>query len=104
MVEDNIKALAEAHEACEQRLAQLTEQGLSLDLSRGKPSAEQLALSVDLLNALDSRSILDSENGQDCRNYGGLEGIPEARRLMAHMMGTHSANTFVGGNSSLMMM
>ena len=104
MVEDNIKALAEAHEACEQRLAQLTEQGLSLDLSRGKPSAEQLELSVDLLNALDSRSILDSENGQDCRNYGGLEGIPEARRLMAHMMGTHSANTFVGGNSSLMMM
>ena len=49
-------------------------------------------------------SILDSESGQDCRNYGGLDGIPEAKRLLAHMMGTHASHTIVGGNSSLTLM
>lgn len=91
-------------EACRARLDACDKSGLSLDLSRGKPSAEQLALSLRMLDVLDHRSILDSESGQDCRNYGGLDGIPEAKRLLAHMMGTHTANTVVGGNSSLTMM
>ena len=86
--------------ACES----IAKSGLSLDLSRGKPSAEQLALSLNMLDVLDHRSILDSESGQDCRNYGGLDGIEEAKRLLSHMMGTHSVNTIVGGNSSLTMM
>ena len=78
--------------------------GISLDLSRGNPSKEQLALSLKMLDVLDHHSVHDSENGQDCRNYGGLDGIPEAKRLLAHMMGTHSVNTIIGGNSSLTMM
>ena len=61
-------------------------------------------MSLGMLDVIDSRSILDSESGQDCRNYGGLDGIPEAKRLLAHMMGTHSSHTLVGGNSSLTMM
>lgn len=86
------------------RLNEYTKSGMSLDLSRGKPSGEQLALSLKMLDVLDHRSILDSENGTDCRNYGGPDGIPEAKRLLAHIMGTHSANTIVGGNSSLTLM
>lgn len=89
---------------CEAELAKYAKIGLSLDLSRGKPSGEQLALSLNMLDVLDHRSILDSESGQDCRNYGGLDGIEEAKRLLSHMMGTHSVNTIVGGNSSLTMM
>lgn len=86
---------------CRKQLDLLKKQGLSLDLSREKPSPEQLALSLPILDVLDHRSILDSENGQDCRSYGSLDGIPEARRLLGHMMGTHSARTIISGNSSL---
>lgn len=89
---------------CEAELEKLSQTGLKLDLSRGKPSAEQLALSLPMLDVLDHKSILDSENGTDCRNYGGPDGIPEARRLLAHMMGTHAANTIACGNSSLTLM
>ena len=87
-----------------EKLAKLCEQNLKLDLSRGKPSKEQLELSMDMMSVLKPNSILDSECGVDCRNYGMPDGIPEARRLMAHMMGTHSAYTIVSGNSSLTLM
>lgn len=99
-----MNALRNEQAACYTRLKKITEQGISLDLSRGKPSVEQLELSMGMLDTLSHTSILDSENGQDCRNYGGLDGIPEAKRLLAHMMGTHSANTIIGGNSSLTLM
>lgn len=100
----NIAELKQEREVCQKRLEQYVKSGNSLDLSRGKPSVEQLALSLRMLDVLDHRSILDSENGIDCRNYGGLDGIPEAKRLLAHIMGTHSANTIIGGNSSLTLM
>ena len=80
------------------------EKGLKLDLSRGKPSKEQLDLSMPMLNVINSRSVMDSENGVDCRNYGGLDGIPEAKRLLADMMGTRSENVLVSDNSSLSLM
>ena len=100
----NGAALAQEKEQCLHRLKEYEKRGLTLDLSRGKPAAEQLELSLKLLDELDHRSILDSESGQDCRNYGGLDGIPEAKRLLAHMMGTHASHTIVGGNSSLTLM
>ena len=100
----DMNALMCERDKCAAELAKYAKSGLSLDLSRGKPSAEQLALSLNMLDVLDHRSILDSESGQDCRNYGGLDGIEEAKRLLSHMMGTHSVNTIVGGNSSLTMM
>ena len=69
--EADMYTLVSEKEKCEKELEEIAENGLSLDLSRGKPSAEQLALSLPMLDVLDHRSILDSENGMDCRNYGG---------------------------------
>lgn len=78
--------------------------GLKLDMSRGKPSAEQLNLSMGLLDMLHSEADCKSESGTECRNYGVLEGIPEARKLMADMMDTKPENVIVYGNSSLNIM
>ena len=99
--EADTDSLLRERERCRKQLGSLKEKGFSLDLSREKPAPEQLALSLPMLDVLDHRSILDSENGQDCRSVGSLDGIPEARRLLGHMMGTHSARTLVSGNSSL---
>lgn len=78
--------------------------GLKLDMSRGKPSAIQLNVSLGLLDAVNSSSDFNTENGTDCRNYGVLDGIPEAKELMAEMMGTKADNVIVYGNASLNIM
>jgi len=78
--------------------------GLSLDMSRGKPSAAQLNVSMGLLDVLNSSSVIKSESGIDCRNYGVLDGIPEAKTIMAEMMGTNPENVIVYGNASLNIM
>ena len=62
--------------------------GLALDMSRGKPGTDQMKLSMEMMDVLDSKSVLSSENGTDLRNYGILDGIPEAKRLIAEMVGT----------------
>lgn len=75
---------------------------LNLDLTRGKPSAEQLDLSDALDGLLKGNYI--AADGTDTRNYGGLDGLPEAKQLGAHIMGVNAANVLVGGNSSLTLM
>ena len=77
---------------------------LALDMSRGKPAAAQLDLSMPMMSILDEKSVLKAENGFDCRNYGVLDGIPEAKQLMAEMMGVKVENVIVYGNSSLNIM
>lgn len=77
---------------------------LNLNMARGKPCTAQLELSMPILDAIDSKSDVFSENGSDCRNYGELEGIPEARRLMGEMLGVPAENVIVYGNSSLNIM
>lgn len=74
--------------------------GLKLDMSRGKPAPEQLDLSMDLLTITDYKG----ETGIDSRNYGNLEGMPEARRFFADILGAQPDEVIVGGNSSLNMM
>lgn len=74
---------------------------LALDLTRGKPSAEQLALADALDGNLGGNYTLD---GTDLRNYGGLEGLPSARKLGADILGLDPAEVLAGGNSSLTMM
>ena len=77
---------------------------LKLDMSRGKPSQEQLDISMGLMDVLSSDADLMSENGSDCRNYGVLDGIPEAKELMGDMMEVPADNLIIYGNSSLNVM
>lgn len=79
-------------------------QNLQLNMARGKPAPSQLKVSFPLLDSLDSSDTLISEDGTDCTNYGNIDGIIEARRLMADMMGTNIENVIVMGNSSLNIM
>lgn len=78
--------------------------GLKLDMSRGKPAAAQLNLGMDMMDVLNSESILKTEAGLDCRNYGLMDGIPEAKKLMGDMMGVPADNVIVFGNASLTIM
>ena len=77
---------------------------LKLDMSRGKPSAAQLDLSMGIMDVFTSESVLKTEAGLDCRNYGVLDGIPEAKKLMADMMEVTPEQVIVYGNSSLNIM
>ncbi len=76
--------------------------GLNLDLTRGKPSEDQLALS----NALDGllAGNYEAQDGTDTRNYGGLDGLPELKALYAQVLGVKPEETLIGGNSSLTLM
>ena len=78
--------------------------GLSLDLSRGKPSPDQLDLMNDLFDSMDSSVDCYTEDGVDCRNYGLLTGIPEAKRLFSDLLNIPEKNLIVAGNSSLNLM
>ncbi|MDE5778644.1 MAG: aminotransferase class I/II-fold pyridoxal phosphate-dependent enzyme [Lachnospiraceae bacterium] len=78
--------------------------GLKLDMSRGKPGISQLDLSLPMLNILTSEDKMTASDGQDIRNYGVLDGIPEAKQLMAEMMDTTPDHVVVFGNASLSIM
>ncbi len=78
--------------------------GLKLNMARGLPSAEQLDMEADFFNTLNPKSEFHSEAGVDCRNYGELIGIAEARKLMGDMMGVNPDNVIIFGNSSLNIM
>ncbi len=79
-------------------------QGLKLDMSRGKPSAQQLDLSMDMLGVLTPQDVLKASDGTDCRNYGLIDGIPEAKELFSQMAGVSPDEIIIGGNSSLNLM
>ena len=84
--------------------ADIKAKGLALDMSRGKPSADQLDLSMGLMNVLSSDSDLKCETGVDCRNYGVIDGIPEAKRLLGEMSEVDPDHIIIYGNSSLNVM
>lgn len=86
------------------RYNQFKAQGLKLNMARGKPATDQLELSMKMLDTLNSGSDMHSSTGDDCRNYGLPDGLPELRKLFAQLMGVNNNNIIVGGNSSLNMM
>lgn len=82
---------------------ELKAEGISIDMSRGKPASDQLDLSNGMLTALDDGNF-KCEAGVDVRNYGVLSGIPECKRMFAELLSVKPENVIVGGNSSLSMM
>ncbi len=77
---------------------------LTLNMARGKPAVEQLDLSMGMMDILSSDSDLTCEDGTDCRNYGVLDGLPEAKQLLGDMMEVPADNIIIYGNSSLNVM
>jgi len=82
---------------------QIKASGLALDMSRGKPGAAQLDISEGMLTAVSSNADCFA-NGLDCRNYGVLDGIPEAKKLFSDLLGIPATNLLIAGNSSLNLM
>ncbi len=99
------------HDQLIERLSQLHDtyadfqaQNLKLNMARGKPSAEQLDLSLPMLSTITDAQDCLSEDGTDCRNYGVLDGLSEAKQLMACMLDDDPENIIIFGNSSLNVM
>lgn len=93
------KTLEQLRESLFKRYEEFKNQKLSYDMSRGKPCKEQLDLSLDILNITDYKS----SSGTDCRNYGVLDGIPEAKKLFSELIEANTDEVIVGGNSALTM-
>lgn len=96
--------LKKRHDRLAKEYSEYKDKNLSLDMSRGKPSPEQLDLSEGLLGIISKSEECFAEGGVDCRNYGGLDGIKEARELFAKILGVSGDETIVGDSSSLNMM
>ncbi|MBP1561358.1 MAG: aminotransferase class I/II-fold pyridoxal phosphate-dependent enzyme [Oscillospiraceae bacterium] len=89
---------------CEKEYEAFKAKEMKLDMSRGKPSSEQLDLTMPMLNVFTDAESMKDENGVDCRNYGGLTGIPDAKKLFGELLGVKPEEIIVGGNSSLTLM
>ena len=79
----------------EQQYKAFQDKGLSLDMSRGKPSAAQLDLSMGMMDVLDCFTDLRCEVGIDCRNYGVMDGVPEAKRLLGELIEVPADNIII---------
>ncbi len=88
----------------EEQFLEIKAQNLKLDMSRGKPSKAQLDLSNGMMDVFDSGADFVCEEGIDCRNYGVLDGISEAKELLADMIGVPKENVIIFGNASLNIM
>ena len=91
-------------ERLQARYDKYMKQDLSLNMARGKPSIEQEEASIEMLDIINSRSNLETEEKQDVLNYGNLMGLIEARRLFSEILGVPVEKIVIGGNSSLNMM
>ena len=96
--------LQELRKQLSARYKEFQSKDLRLDMSRGKPCTEQLDLSMGMMDVLSSDDDLTCEDGTDCRNYGVLDGISEAKELLADMMEVHPDQIIIYGNSSLNVM
>jgi aspartate/methionine/tyrosine aminotransferase len=103
-IELNVTELNELYLKLKEKYDGYKSQNLNLDMSRGKPCLEQLDLSKDMLDILKSDEDYKAKDGTDYRNYGGLDGIPEAKELFSQVLEVSTKEIIIGGNSSLNMM
>lgn len=96
--------LLQEKQSLEQQYAEVKAKDLKMDMSRGKPAQAQLDIANGIMDALNSESDLKCEAGIDCRNYGVLDGIPEAKKLLGDMSEVPADNMIIYGNSSLNIM
>lgn len=96
--------LLQEKESLEAAYKEYQKMDLSLNMARGKPSVEQLDMTMDMMEVLDAKTDMTAEDGTDVRNYGAMDGIPEAKKLMADVMGVSPENVIVCGNASLTIM
>lgn len=99
----NAQALRNAADTIRADYDALKAKNLALDLTRGKPSSEQLDFSDELLD-LPGRGNFTAADGTDCRNYGGLNGLVDIRSIYAELLGVPVANIIAGDSSSLNIM
>lgn len=99
-----VDELRKLQDELETKYKEYQEKGLRLNMARGKPCTEQLDLSMGLLDVLTSADLCVASADSDPRNYGGIDGTPEAKQLFAAMLGVSASEVVVGGNSSLTMM
>ena len=97
------KRLTELQRGLRAKYDAVAAKGLKLDMSRGKPGRDQLDLSVGMLDCLTKGDYM-AQGGVDCRNYGGLDGIAEIKRIFADILSVDPCQVIVGGNASLSMM
>lgn len=88
----------------QKRYEAIREQGLSIDMSRGKPSPVQLDMAFEDFKKAFEITDYYSKTGFDCRNYGLLDGVQEAKELFAELLGVETKNIIMGGNASLELM
>ena len=100
----SVEELTVLKKELEQRFDEIKAKNLKLDMSRGKPSKAQLDLSMGMMDVLSSEADLMCEEGVDCRNYGVLDGIREAKQLLSDMSEVPKENIVIFGNSSLNVM
>ena len=96
--------LVQLKEELELQYKEAKEKNLKLDMSRGKPSPAQLDMGMGLMDALNSNTVLNASDGTDCRNYGILDGLPEAKKLMAEIMEGEPERVMVLVNARLQIM
>lgn len=101
MTREELLALKDELEA---KYLEVQKKGYSFDLARGKPDTEQLNLSDGMLTIIANGEDCIAQNGFDCRNYGLFDGIPEAKKMFAELLGVPYEYIFVGGSSSLTLM
>ncbi len=99
-----MEALSAEFETVKAEYEKIKASGLTLDMTRGKPGADQLDLSDGLLLNVGGDKGYIAMKGTDCRNYGGLDGLDELKELFAEVLGINWENVICGGNSSLNMM
>lgn len=98
---EELQAFAEENQ---KRYDELKSRGLKIDMSRGKPSPVQLDMAFDDFKKAFELTDYTSKTGFDCRNYGLLDGVAEAKELFASLLGVETKNIIVGGSASLELM